>query len=289
MGEIAAAHALSDIVAKGGRPDHALAVAVLPQASSRQSEDDLFQLLAGARAVFDREGVALVGGHSSEGNELSIGFFVSGAVARERVLRKGGLAPGDRLILTKPLGPGIMLAAWMRGRIKARALSVGLACMRETNSKAAAVMAAHGPSAQTDITGFGLAGHLLEMLQASGLAATLSNRHVSLLPGVAALAAQGIGSTLLPENLAQADLVAGPAVTAATLAILFDPQTSGGLLAGVPATQAKACLQALWAADIPAAEIGVVSTRLRDSSAILHVSESLDMLAEMPRTDQTRL
>ena len=289
MGEIAAAHALSDIVAKGGRPDHALAVAVLPQASSRQSEDDLFQLLAGARAVFDREGVALVGGHSSEGNELSVGFFVSGAVARERVLRKGGLAPGDRLILTKPLGTGIMFAAWMRGRIKARALSVGLACMRETNSKTAAVMAAYGPSAQTDITGFGLAGHLLEMLQASGLAATLSNRHVSLLPGVAALAAQGIGSTLLPENLAQADLVAGSAVTAATLAILFDPQTSGGLLAGVPATQAKACLQALRAADIPAAEIGVVSTRLRDSSAILHVSESLDMLAEMPSTDQTRL
>lgn len=262
MGEIAAAHAMSDIFAKGGKPDHALAVAVIPYAHPRQSEDDLFQLLAGARAVFDDEGVALVGGHSSEGNELSIGFFVSGPVPRGDVLRKGSLRPGDRLILTKPIGTGILFAGWMRGRARARDVAAALRQMRRTNSVPARIIANHGAAAATDVTGFGLAGHLVEMLEPAGLAATLSLPGVPLLDGIGDLARSGIGSTLLPENLALADRVAGPDLDEAWLAILFDPQTSGGLLAGIPEASVASCLAALRGAGHEAAEIGVVRARV---------------------------
>ena len=120
MGEIAAAHAISDILAKGGRPDHALALVGLPPSASRLAEDDLFQLLAGARAVLDFEGVTLVGGHTTRSDQLSAGFFVSGTVERGGMLAKGGLAQGDVLIMTKPLGSGILFAAWMRRTARAR-------------------------------------------------------------------------------------------------------------------------------------------------------------------------
>ncbi|MFM9940652.1 MAG: selenide, water dikinase SelD [Hyphomicrobiaceae bacterium] len=280
MGEIAAAHALSDIFAKGGRPDHALAVAVLPHADAKPSEDDLFQLMAGARAVFDREQVALVGGHSSEGAELSVGFFVSGAVPRQRVLRKGGLAVGDHLILTKPLGTGILFAAWMRGRAHARDVAAAIASMRATNGVASRVLANHAATAATDITGFGLAGHLIEMLEGSGRAAAITIDRLPLLSGVAELAATGIGSTLLPENLALADKVGSAGLEARTLAILFDPQTSGGLLAGIPAARAQACLAALAAAGIAAADIGVVTERAAGAGHLIDVATSLAPLSK---------
>ena len=258
LGEVAAAHALSDIFAKGGKPDHALATAVLPYGSPRQSEDDLFQLMAGARAIFDREGVALVGGHSGEGAELSVGFFVSGTVAPDRVLRKSGLAVGDALILTKPLGTGILFAAWMRGKARAREIETALAGMRCTNKDAAHILVSHGATAMSDVTGFGLAGHLIEMLEASQRVARLVFDACPLLPGVAALAQSGIGSTLLPENLSLATKVAGDALDDTMLRILFDPQTSGGLLAGIPAARAGACLEQLQSLGIAAARIGDV-------------------------------
>ncbi len=246
LGEIAANHALSDIFAMGGTPKIAQAIAVLPHGRSKIVEEDLFQLLAGARAVFDREGVALVGGHSSEGAELSVGFAISGAAKRDQLLRKSGLRPGDKLILTRPLGTGLLFAAAMRGLARAGAIQTAITSMRQSNRAASECLTRHGTTAATDVTGFGLAGHLIEMLDAADMAAELDLTEVPTYPQAIALAEAGIASTLLPENLALACRLSGEAPhSAATLAVLFDPQTSGGLVAGVPANRAQACIDDL--------------------------------------------
>ena len=258
FGEIAANHALNDVFAMGGTPRHALATAVVPPGASGKVEEALFQLLAGARACLDREGVALVGGHSGEG-ELALGFAVTGEIAPEKILRKGGLKPGDALVLTRPLGTGILFAAAMRAKARAPWIEAALAAMSQSNRAAAAILIAHGAHAMTDVTGFGLIGHLGEMLAASGADAEIDLSGLPLYDGALALARAGIASTLLPENLALGRLVRGD-TDAATRALLFDPQTSGGLLAGVPSRQAEACIAALHAAGYtPAAVIGRVA------------------------------
>jgi selenide,water dikinase len=253
FGEIAANHALNDVFAMGGTPRHALATAVVPPGVSEKVEETLFQMLSGARACLDREGVALVGGHSGEG-ELALGFSVTGEVAPDRILRKGGLQPGDALILTRPLGTGILFTAAMRAKARAPWIAAALAAMRQSNRAAAATLIAHGAHAMTDVTGFGLVGHLGEMLAASGTDAELDLAALPLYDGARALADAGIVSTLLPENLALAGLLRGEA-DAATRALLFDPQTSGGLLAGVRPARAEACAAALRAAGYAAAAV----------------------------------
>lgn len=246
FGEIAANHAMNDIFAMGATPTHALANVVLPYAKPSRVAEDLFQLLAGARATFEREGVEVVGGHSSEGQELAAGFFVSGKVRREAVLGKGGLRSGDRLILTRPLGTGILFAALMRGRARATAITVALASMRQSNGAIARVMREFSPSAATDVTGFGLAGHLLEMLQAAGVSAELDLARIPLYASVHTLARDGIASSLLPENSRLASAMTGSCASEAFVrAILFDPQTAGGFLLGVAAADAGTCLEAL--------------------------------------------
>ncbi len=244
LGEIAAGHALNDIFAMGGRPRHALATAVVPPGAARVVEEDLYQLLAGARRCLDREGVTLVGGHSSEGEELAIGFAVTGEVAPERMVRKAGLKEGDALVLTRPLGTAIVFAGLMRGKARAASVAAALSSMRRSNRSAAEILIDHGASAMTDVTGFGLAGHLGEMLAASGASASIDPGTLPLYPGVRQLAEAGVVSSLLADNLALRRLVEGEA-DAATLAILFDPQTAGGLLAGVPAARAEACVDEL--------------------------------------------
>ena len=124
-------------------------------------EEDLYQLLRGGLEVLEAAGARLVGGHSAEGAELALGFTVTGAVEPGRVLRKGGLRPGDRLVLTKPLGTGMLLAAAMRGRPRRRRWVEGaIAAMQQPAGPAASVLLAHGATACTDVTGFGLLGHL---------------------------------------------------------------------------------------------------------------------------------
>ena len=262
MGEIAAEHALSDIVAKGGSPDHALVVAQVQHAAPHLQEDDLYQLMCGARVAFDRHGIAVVGGHSAQGPELALGFFVSGTVERARVLRKTAVRAGDVLILTKPLGIGILFAAWMRRLARARDIRVALEGMRRSNAEAARIIAAFDAHAMTDVTGFGIAGHLAEMLRDGAFAARLDLASLPLYPGVAELARAGIGSSLLADNQALAADVAGDAMAdAATRAVIFDPQTSGGLLAGIPAEKAADCLAALAAAGIDARHVGRIVAR----------------------------
>ena len=211
-------------------------------------------MMRGATETLEGDGCALVGGHSGEAAETALGFSVTGLVDPAKVTRKSGLRPGDALILTKPLGTGIILAANMRGRVKASWLAATIDSMRRTNAEAARVLRAHGVRACTDVTGFGLAGHLLEMLRASAVAAVLDTDAIPALPGARELAAQGYASTLVPEN-ARALRNAGIAESAA-LALLADPQTSGGLLAGLAPGRAEDCVAELREAGLTAAIIG---------------------------------
>jgi selenide,water dikinase len=260
FGEIAAAHALSDLHAMGARPWTALAIAAVPFMRADKMRADLAAMMQGAAGVLAADGCTLVGGHSAEGAEAALGFAVTGLCPPDALWRKSALRPGDALILTKPLGTGIVLAGQMQGRTRARWLQAAIASMRRSNAAAAAILRAHGVRACTDVTGFGLAGHLLEMLRASGLSAILDPASIPVLPGAAELAAAGVASTLAPANLAAA-LAALPAGTApAALALLVDPQTSGGLLAGLAAAQARACVAALRAAGVEAAIVGHVTS-----------------------------
>jgi len=260
FGEIAALHALSDIHAMGGRPTRALANAVLAPAPPEKQAEELFQLLSGVRAALDREGVALLGGHSSEGGRLALGLAVTGEVAADRLTRKGGARPGDRLILTKPIGTGIVFAAAMRGAAAAATIGPTIAAQRRSNATAAQILATHAATAVTDVTGFGLAGHLAEMLTASAAGAVLWIEAIPLLPGVADLAAAGFASSLLAQNRVAEGVLFGAALDPPWPALLFDPQTSGGLLAAVPEDAAEAALAALRAAgDGEAAVIGIVA------------------------------
>jgi selenide,water dikinase len=244
FGRIAANHALGDIYAMGGAPMSGLAIAAVPHNAEPIVEDELFQMLSGAKETLDAAGARLVGGHSAEGGELALGFAVTGTAPSGRILRKGGLRAGDRLVLTKPLGTGVLLAAEMRGAAKARWVEAALEAMQQNAADAASCLLAHGATGCTDVTGFGLGGHLLEMLRASGIGAVLLPGAVPVLAGVREMVRAGIASTLAPANeaatrpwiAAEADLV-DP--------LLFDPQTAGGLLAGIPEARAEACVTAL--------------------------------------------
>jgi selenide,water dikinase len=257
FGQIAAAHALSDLHAMGARPWTALAIAALPYAPHGKMGRDLAAMMQGATSVLEADGCALVGGHTAEATEPALGFAVTGLANPSRILRKSGLRPGDALVLTKPLGTGILLAGNMRGLTKARWLAAALDQMRRTNADASRILRAHGARACTDVTGFGLAGHLREMLDASGLTARLSLAALPALPGAPELAARGVESTLAPDNLAALRGVATLGNDPRS-ALLVDPQTSGGLLAGIPAGNAGACLDALAHAGIAAAAVGEV-------------------------------
>jgi selenide, water dikinase len=254
FGEIAAAHALSDLHAMGAQPWTALAVASVPYTSGDKMRTELSDMLHGATGVLAADGCVLVGGHSAEAAEPALGFAVTGLADPANLLRKSGLQAGDILILTKPLGTGIVLAAHMRGLACAAWLQAAIASMRTSNAAASRILRAFGVIACTDITGFGLAGHLLEMLRASDVAAVLWPDRLPALPGALQLAGAGVESTLAPQNRR---LLPGISANPRT-ALLLDPQTSGGLLAGIAPDRAEACVSELRAAGIQAAIIGMI-------------------------------
>src|SRR5208283_2758157 len=200
FGQIAAAHALSDVYAMGAAPWTALAIASVLYGPSHKMRAELSAMLRGASEVLQADGCALVGGHSAEAAEPGLGFSVTGIVDSGKVLRKAGLQPGDQLILTKPIGTGIVLAGHMRGNARTQWLVAAIESMRVTNASAARIAMAHRPRAGTDVSGFGLAGHVMEMLGASGMSAVLRLEAIPALPGARALAAHGIESTLAPDN-----------------------------------------------------------------------------------------
>ena len=261
FGKIAAVHALGDIYAMGGEPQAALAIATVPYGPEAKIEADLASMMAGANEALREAGCALVGGHTSEGAELALGFSVTGLVDRAAVLRKGGLRPGDALILTKPIGTGTLLAADMRLKARARWIAAAVAHMSTSNRSAAAILRRHDAHAATDVTGFGLLGHFVEMVRASGVDARLFLAAVPLLDGARETLAQGIFSSLQPQNVRLRRAIRDTEVAKhhPLYAMLFDPQTAGGLLASVPGASARACLAELHANGCPrAAIVGLV-------------------------------
>ncbi len=264
LGKIAANHALGDVYAMGGEPQTALAIATVPYGLESKVEADLSSMITGANEVLREARCALVGGHTSEGAELALGFAVNGLVPAAAALRKDGLTPGDGLILTKPLGTGTLLAADMRGRAKARWVMAAIAHMIQSNGKAAEIFRRYGVHAATDVTGFGLIGHLIEMVRASNVDATLDIDRVPLLDGARETVALGIFSSLQPQNvrLRRAIRELATAGRHPLYPLLFDPQTSGGLLAAVPLAEAERCVAALRAAGYAGADlIGFVTER----------------------------
>ena len=260
FGRVAAHHALNDAYAMNATPRYALALVTVPAMADALMEEDLFQVMAGAAAALKEEGVTLAGGHSAEAAELSVGFMVAG-VAGGPLLPKGGLRVGQRLVLTKPIGTGVVLAAAMRGQANGQDLMAAVAQMDQSNAAAARILAAHGATACTDVTGFGLAGHLSEMTRAAGVGAALWLDAIPRLPGAAELLAAGVASSLHANNAqALADYDAAEAARQRpAFGLLADPQTAGGLLAGVPAASSAACVRELAAAGHPqSAVIGAV-------------------------------
>jgi selenide,water dikinase len=260
VGRIAAVNALSDLWAKGATARVAQAIVALPEElEGAAAEETLFQVLAGARRELDGFGVTLAGGHTTTApGKLLVGFAVEGEIpSGGRILRKGGLVPGDALILTKPLGTGVVFAADMRARASGRWIEAAAASMLRPNRPAARLAAELAASAATDVTGFGLAGHLVEMLSASGLGAELELATLPALPGALELLAQDVRSTFHADNAAQASAfaIAPAAERSARLALLFDPQTSGGLLVGIAAERAERLLAELRAGGDEAAAI----------------------------------
>mmetsp|Transcript_29583 Transcript_29583/g.74422 ORF Transcript_29583/g.74422 Transcript_29583/m.74422 type:complete len:396 (-) Transcript_29583:41-1228(-) len=251
FGAIAANHALSDCQAMGAAPSTALAIAVVPYGLPSKVEETLFQMMAGASQVLQEAGCTLVGGHSGEGAEMALGFSVDGVAAEAEVMRKSGLAPGQALLLTKGVGTGAIMAAWGARRGAAgRWVSGALASMRLSSGPAVDCLRQHGATACTDVTGFGLLGHLVEMARPQQVEVELDFDAVPLLDGAAEVAAAGVTSSLHGENLrAVKHMVRNPEALQMRphWTLLIDPQTAGGMLASVPAERAAAAVEALQA------------------------------------------
>ncbi|XOV81879.1 MAG: selenide, water dikinase SelD [bacterium] len=257
FGRIAAHHSLNDIFAMAAMPTSALAFITLPLMSEALMEEELFQVLSGAVAVLNQHNVPLVGGHTAEGAELTLALTVTGAPG-SRTVTKSAARPGDVLILTKPLGTGVVLAASKQGNAAVQCLNDTLVSMDMSNAAAVGTFLDHDVHALTDITGFGLAGHLSEILRASEVGVVLELDAVPALTGAVELIGQLHSSLQSANELALADyqLSAGRQGAAPEIKLLADPQTSGGLLACVPQAQAADCLQKLVGQGYPAACIG---------------------------------
>jgi len=275
FGQIAANHALGDIYAMGAASKSAQALAVVPFGTAQEMEDDLYLMLAGALRAFRDSATALIGGHSAEGETLALGFAVNGVAAEGAALTKGGMRQGDALIFTKPLGTGALMAANMRGVAKGRWIDAALGLMVQSQAKAADIFLSAHAHACTDITGFGLAGHMVEMMQASGCGAQINLGALPVMEGALDCISAGIVSTLHAENTKAAVHIANVPAQAGheKYQVLFDPQTAGGLLGAVPFAASGVCLKQLHAAGYVHARIIGQVTAL-GSNPTLHLIDS---------------
>ena len=245
--QIALKHGLSDLYAMGATPHSVLAMVQLPYATPALQVETLYHLLSGIYKGLLLTGTPLVGGHTIEGPQLTLGFACNGVAEPDHLLRKGGMVAGDVLILTQAIGTGTLFAADMQKKAKGRWIEAAIAAMIRPNHAAADIFRQHQATACTDVTGFGLVGHLLEMVNASAVNATVNLESLPILEGARDTLAQGIVSSLHAQNLQAAQAIANAETYAPhpTYPLLFDPQTAGGLLAAVPAHQAQACLETL--------------------------------------------
>ncbi len=259
FGQIAANHALGDIFAMGAEAQSATAIATVPQGLESKVEDTLFQMMSGALEILNDANCALVGGHTGEGQELALGFAINGLIddQPDKIMRKGGMRSGDVLILTKPIGTGTLFAAHARLQAKGHWIDDALQSMRHSNRLAADCLRRFGVTACTDLTGFGLLGHLVEMTRPSEVDATIYLSALPVLDGAEQTVAAGILSSLQPANVRLRRAIHSPEamVKHPRYPLIFDPQTAGGLLASVPADKADACVLELISLGYPRTSI----------------------------------
>ena len=262
FGQIAAANSVSDVYAMGGKPLTALSIIGFP---IRSVPDEVMrEILRGGMDKMAEAGVAVIGGHSLKDAEIKAGFAVTGLVDPGRIMTNARALPGDRLILTKPIGTGILAFAAQIDRAPAGALDAAAEAMAALNRTASELMVESGAHACTDVTGFSLLGHLAEMARASGVDVEITWDDVPLLPGVLECAAAGIVPGGVERNRESCGerVVAGPGVEPAMVDVCLDPQTSGGLLIAVAAQAAGPLLERLHKAGVvAAAAIGRVTGR----------------------------
>mgnify|MGYP001179939637 FL=1 len=271
FGRITANHCLGDIYAMGAEPATALAIATVPVAPEIKMEQMLEELLTGAVEVLNEAGMALVGGHTKEGFEMELGLSLSGFAEPSQLLLKSSMRPGDKLILTKPIGTGTLFAAHMRLKAKGRWVDNAIHSMIQPSLEASRSLRRHGATACTDVTGFGVVGHVLEMARASQVNVTLLLSSMPLLEGAIETARAGLLSSLQPQNVRLRRAVGNHEAIRLDerYPLLFDPQTSGGLLASVPADNTDACLEELRNLGYTAAvEVGFVQSKFDPETPI---------------------
>jgi selenide,water dikinase len=257
FGQIAATNSLSDVYAMGGRPLSALAIVCFPD---KADLDVLERILAGGLSKMTEAGCAVIGGHSVRDPEIKFGYSVTGTIHPDRVWANSTAREGDRLVLTKALGTGVISTAIKRGEAKQSWIDAATKSMTTLNAQAAQV-AANGKfriHAATDITGFGLIGHLREMAKGSGLSVRIHSASVPLLEGAVDCVRSGFIPGGLNANREFAECQVGyeGAIPEEIKTLLFDPQTAGGLLLSVAGEDADALERALKTAGVPAVEIG---------------------------------
>ncbi|WGT68461.1 selenide, water dikinase SelD [cyanobacterium endosymbiont of Epithemia clementina EcSB] len=244
FGQITAHHCLSDIFAMSATPDSVLAIVTLPYGLEKKLEETLYQLLSGVIKVLNRSQVSLIGGHTIESSELALGLSCNGFIFSNNFFKKSGMNSGDKLILTKGIGTGTLFAADMNYQAKGRWIDNAVESMLLSNQQAAKIFLKFEATACTDVTGFGLLGHLVEMIKASKISVSLDLENIVVLEGAIQTTKQGITSSLYPQNLQASNYILNleEVKHKNKFPLLFDPQTSGGLLASIPSDKADKCL-----------------------------------------------
>ncbi len=248
LAQITANHALGDIWAMGADPQAALASLILPAMSEAKQTETVREIMAGLQSALAAAGADMVGGHTSLGAEMTVGLTLTGLLNGRAAIGLGGAKAGDRLILTKPIGVGTIMAAEMRGLAKGGWVASALHQMRQSSGPASQILRTQA-HAMTDVTGFGLAGHLHAMLEQSDLSATVSLSAVPWCDGAIPLATDGVHSSIYPQTSVLANRLSVDEALRSDprLALLFDPQTAGGLLAAVPADQVEGVMSQMAA------------------------------------------
>ena len=270
FGRIGAANSLSDIYAMGGRPITALNLVMFP--IKKLGMEVLKEILWGGHEKVTEAGASLAGGHSVDDQEPKYGLAVTGLVAPERILTNTGVQPGDALVLTKPLGTGVLFNACRARKLPWRELEQILPQVAALNASALETALEFDLHACTDITGFGILGHTLEMARGSGVRIDLSYRNLPFYPNAQEMYRRGetTGSNLANRQLVQADLEVQAQLRSEQKELLYDPQTSGGLLFSLPLEQAGELLQRLKAAGVEhASQIGVAAASERPGVRVL--------------------
>ncbi|MGA7855605.1 MAG: selenide, water dikinase SelD [Candidatus Acidiferrales bacterium] len=266
FGQIAAANALSDVYAMGGRPISALTIVAFPEANPPEI---LEQILRGGLAKMTEANSTVVGGHSIRDDELKFGYAVTGTIHPQKIWKNVGAQPGDALILTKPIGTGVISAALKQGRAEESWLAAATASMTRLNRDAAEALheiesiappESNPIHSVTDVTGFGLLGHAREMAIGSGVSLKIDHVGIEYLPGAIATARAGFFSAGMKNNreFVEACVTFASQVPDEFRALLFDPQTSGGLLVAIASEFANHALAALGRRNISARIVGEV-------------------------------